>query len=155
MTNPFDLDDAGQREQVQAALAAFLAALDEEEMAQVLADYPFVAEPHFADGVDQLIDHASRVGNAEALFRLQGQLELLHDVLAVQGESDAERALRSFLYAVDEDEAVAVFEQEAALLRSAEVRSALFSLEAGDPESDMHLEERRTLWQRLVTTKDG
>lgn len=153
MSNPFDLDDAGQRERVQTALEAFLAAQNEDEMAQVMADYPFVAEPRFTDGVDQLVDHASRVGNADALFRLQGQLELLHDVLATQDESDAERALGAFLYAADEDEAIAVFEEEAALLRSPEARAALYAIEAGDPESDMHLEERRALWQRLAGMK--
>lgn len=150
MTTPFNFDDPNRREQVQAALEAFLAAQDEDEMAQVLADYPFVAEQHFAAGVDQLIDHASRVGNADAVFRLQGQLALLQDLQAMQGESDAERALHAFLFAEDEDEARAVFEREAALLRSPEARTAIFALEAGDPESDLHLEERRALWQKLV-----
>ncbi|MEZ4835503.1 MAG: hypothetical protein R2873_26520 [Caldilineaceae bacterium] len=150
MSSPFDFDDPGRRERVRLALEAFLAAVDEDEMAQVVADYSFVAESRFADGVDQLIDHASRVGDADALFRLQGQLELLQSVLAMQGESAGERALHAFLYAADEDEAADVFAREATLLKSAEVRAALFALEAGDPESDLHLEVRRALWQRLV-----
>ncbi|MEZ4638852.1 MAG: hypothetical protein R2856_28460 [Caldilineaceae bacterium] len=45
---------------MRLALEAFLAAVDEEEMAQVVADYSFVAESRFADGVDQLIDRLAR-----------------------------------------------------------------------------------------------
>ncbi|MEZ4638853.1 MAG: hypothetical protein R2856_28465 [Caldilineaceae bacterium] len=48
------------------------------------------------------------MGDADALFRLQGQLELLQSVLAMQGEC-RERALHAFLYAADEDEAADVF----------------------------------------------
>lgn len=146
----FDLDDPTEREQVRAALEAFLAAQDELEMAQVVEDFPFAAQRPFGAGVRELIEHASRVGDAEALLRLQGQLELLQFALANHAQSDDERALLAFLYALDDAAATEVFQRNAAQLRSAAVRKALFALEADDPESDLHLEQRRSLWQRLV-----
>ncbi len=149
MTNTFNFNDPVQRERVRLALEAFLAAEDEDEMAEVIADYPFVAETQFERGVEQLIDHASQAGDPDALFRLRAQLELRYSVLAMDVEDEDEQALHAFLFAADEAAATAIFEQYAQVLHTPAMEKALYALEAADPESDLHLEERRALWRRL------
>jgi thioredoxin-like negative regulator of GroEL len=150
MLTPFSVDDPENREAVQEAFEAFLAATSVEEMDEVVEDYPFVTEPAFEAGVNRMIEHASRVGEAEAIFRLQEQLALLQEVAGVELLSPEELAVEEFVYAEEEADAVSIFEENADFLRSDQATQMIFALEAGDPESHLHLEARRQLWRKLA-----
>jgi thioredoxin-like negative regulator of GroEL len=150
MLTPFSVDDPENRETVQEAFEAFLAATSVEEMDEVVEDYPFVTEPAFEAGVNRMIEHASRVGEAEAIFRLQEQLALLQEVAGVELLSPEELAVEEFVYAEEEADAVSIFEENADFLRSDQAAQMIFALEAGDPESHLHLEARRQLWRKLA-----
>jgi thioredoxin-like negative regulator of GroEL len=150
MLTPFSVDDPENREAVQEAFEAFLAATSVEEMDEVVEDYPFVTEPAFEAGVNRMIEHASRVGEAEAIFRLQEQLALLQEVAGVELLSPEELAVEEFVYAEEEADAVSIFEENADFLRSDQAAQMIFALEAGDPESHLHLEARRQLWRKLA-----
>jgi thioredoxin-like negative regulator of GroEL len=150
MLTPFSVDDPENREAVQEAFEAFLAATSVEEMDEVVEDYPFVTEPAFEAGVNRMIEHASRVGEAEAIFRLQEQLALLQEVAGVELLSPEELAVEEFVYAEEEADAVSIFEENADFLRSDQATQMIFALEAGDPESHLHLEARRQLWRQLA-----
>lgn len=142
--------DDDERASVQAAIEAFLAANSEDEMRDVVADYPFVVDPPFNAILEQMIDHAARAGQPEAMFHLQAQIATLETVLRQDAASPAESAVDAFLYAQDEAEATSIFAESGDLLRTDEATHLLFSLEAGDPEGHLHLEARRQLWRRLV-----
>ncbi len=154
MSSPILPDNDDERASVQEALEAFLAAHSEEEMADVVEDYPFVADPQFTAVLEQMIEHAGRAGQPEAMFRLQEQITTLEDVLRDQAATPTEEMVEEFLYAQDEEEAASIFAENADLLRSPEASSLLFSLEASDPESHLHLEARRQLWRRLIGADD-
>lgn len=145
-------DDAGARASIQEAIEAFLAADSAHAMQTVVDDYPFVANPGFNEILEQMIEHASRAGQPEAMFHLQAQIEMLEDVLRQDASSPVQAGLEAFLYAEDDERAAAIFAENADLLRSDEAAMLLFSLEASDPESHLYLEARRQLWQRLTAT---
>jgi hypothetical protein len=150
MTAPFPPDDAEAKATVQEAIEVFLSANSPDEMAEVVATYPFVAEAHFNEILEQMIEHASRAGQPEAMFHLQEQIAILEEVLREDAATPVERTVEDFLYAEDEEEARSIFAANAALLRTDEAAKLLFSLEASDPESHLHLETRRQLWQHLA-----
>jgi thioredoxin-like negative regulator of GroEL len=151
MPSPVLPDNDSERASVQEAIEAFLAAHSEEEMEEVVADYPFVADPQFTAVLEQMIEHAGRAGQPEAMFRLQEQIATLEDVLRGQAATPTEKTVEAFLYAQDDEEAASIFAENADLLRSEEASRLLFSLEASDPESHLHLEARRQLWRRLTS----
>jgi cobalamin-dependent methionine synthase I len=151
MTTPFSIDDPANRVTVQAALDAFLEATSLEEMEEVVDEFPFVVDAQFEEGINRMIEHASRVGEADALLRLQEQLALLHEITRPEVLSPVEEAVEAFLYAEEEADAVAVFEEDPELLRSEQAAQIIFAVEAGDPESHLHLEARRQLWRELVS----
>lgn len=152
MTQPFNFEDPESRATVQQALEAFLAAESPSEMQVLVEEFPFMVEEEFEAGVQRMIDHAARVGEAEAQLRLQEQMALLYQILAPESASDLEQAVEAFLYADTESDAEIVFATQAELLRSDQAAQLLFGVEAGDPESFQHLESRRDLWQRLVSS---
>jgi hypothetical protein len=154
MHSPHLPENADEKASVQEAIEAFLAAHSEEEMAEVVEDYPIVADPQFTVILEQMMEHAGRAGQPEAMFHLQEQIATLEDVLRGQAATPTEEMVEEFLYAHDEEEAALIFAENADLLRSAEASSLLFSLEASDPESHLHLEARRQLWRRLASTDD-
>jgi hypothetical protein len=154
MTTPFLPDDAEAKATVQEAIEAFLAANSPDEMADVIATYPFVADPRFDEILEQMIEHASRAGQPEAMFHLQEQIAILEEVLREDAATPVERMVEEFLYAEDEEEATSIFAENADLLRTDEAANFLFSLEASDPESHLHLETRRQLWQSLSGATD-
>jgi hypothetical protein len=155
MSIPFSIDDPENKETVQEAFEAFLAATSVEEMDEVVEDYPFVTEPAFEAGVNRMIEHASRVGEAEAIFRLQEQLALLQEVIGVELLSPEEAIVETFLYTEEEGDAVVFFEENEEFLSSARAEQMIFAFEAGDPESHLHLEARRELWRQLSSAARG
>jgi hypothetical protein len=154
MPAPFLPDNADDQSTMQEALEAFLAAASVEEMVDVVEDFPFVAEPQFTAILEQMIEHAARAGQPEAMFHLQEQIEMLEEALRQDAATPVEAAVEEFLYALDEEEARLFFAENTDLLGSAEASNLLFSLEASDPESHLHLEARRQLWRRLVSNDD-
>lgn len=149
MPNSYSIEEPEDRSNLQQAVEAFLAANGEEEMNAVVEEFPFVGDEHFAGVLEQMLDHAARAGEPEAMFHLQNQVALLEETLGYGALSAVEQAIEDFLYAEDDD-VEAVFAQNASLLRSDEAAQLLFAMEAGDAESHLLLEERRLLWRRLV-----
>ncbi len=136
--------------QVQAALEQFLAVGTLEEMQELVDLYPFMREMAFDNSVQRLIEHAIRVGEPEAVLRMQEQMDLLNRALRASHASPVERAVEDFLYAFDDEEATEIFHAQAELLRLPAAAKILFDVESGDPESAILLESRQALWQRLT-----
>lgn len=149
MSASYTIEEPEEQPNLQQGIDAFLAALDEEEMRTVVEDYPFVTGEQFAGILEQMLEFASRAGEPEAMFHLQEKIALLQETLGEGALSEVERAIEAFLYAGAED-VDAVFAEYAGLLRSNEAAQLLFSMEAGDPESLLLLEERRALWRQLA-----
>lgn len=63
--------------------------------------------------------------------------------------SPVARAVETFLQAEDETAARAIFQEKEEQLRSPQAAQLLASIEAGDPESHLYLEQRRALWRTL------
>lgn len=147
MTDLFD--GAHDSVQLQSALEEFLNVNSVEEMQALLERYPFMETVEFDNSVQRLIEHAIRVGEAEAVMHLQEGMDLLNRALRDSHASPLERAVEDFLYAFDDEEATEVFHQHSDMLRSQEAASLLFAVEAGDPESAALLESRQHLWREL------
>ena len=150
MPDPYPIDDPEPTASGQQALEAFLAAATVEEMADVVDTFPFVTDPEFEAGVERMLQHAARAGEPEAMFRIQEQIALLQQVTGSEATSPVEEAVEAFLYAMREEDAEAIFAEQAEWLDSEEAATLIFSLEAGDPESQLHMETRRQLWHRLA-----
>ena len=139
MTDDIDTtqDDA------QAALQAFLNAQEFDEMEAALDEYPLLGEPEFEDAVDKLIEHASAMGDAEAVLRFQDRLDLLYDVLDNLGATPLEEAAEAFLNAEAGEESEAVYAQYEEWLDSDEAVAFLDSMEPADAETAQFLAEKR------------
>jgi hypothetical protein len=138
-------------EEMQRLLDAFIDADDMAEMAELLEEYPLLAEEAFAQNVARLIEHAARMGESEAMLRLQSRMELLDDILD-QDASPLELAVQDYLLAPDEEEAASIFQEEADLLRSDEAEQMLFTMEAVTPADQAHLDQRQRLWRQLMAS---
>jgi len=135
--NPIQDDDT------QAALQAFLNAQEFEEMEAALDEHPLLGEPEFEDAVDKLIEHASAMGDAEAVLRFQDRLDILYDVLDNLGATPVEEAVEAFLNAEPGADSVAVYAQYAEWLDSDEAPAFLESMQPADPETAQFLAEKR------------
>lgn len=136
-------------EEMQQLLDAFIEADDLDEMADLLDASPLLADEEFTQHVARLIEHAARMGESEAMLRLQSRMELLDAVLD-QDASPLELAVQDYLLALDEEEAAAIFEEEADLLGSDEAEQMIFSMEAVTPADQGHLDQRQRLWRQLA-----
>lgn len=134
---PGDEDDA------RAALQAFLNAEDFDEMEEAVDSHPLLADPTFEQAVDKLIEHASTLGDAEAVLRFLDRLDLLYDVLDNLGATPIEEAVEAFLNAEAGSESEQVFAQYAEWLDSDEAAAFLEMMEPADPETAQFLRERR------------
>lgn len=130
-------------EDAQAALQAFLNAQEFEEMEAALDEYPLLGEPEFEDAVDKLIEHASAMGDAEAVLRFQDRLDLLYDVLDNLGATPVEEAVEAFLNAEEGADSDAIYAQYEEWLDSDEAAAFLESMEPADPETAQFLAEKR------------
>ncbi len=137
------IDEARDSEEAQAALQAFLNAEDFEEMEAALDEFPLLEEPEFEDAVDKLIEHASSLGDAEAVLRFQDRLDLLYDVLDNLGATPVEEAAEAFLNAEPGADSDAVYAQYEEWLDSDEAAAFLEMMEPADPETAQFLTEKR------------
>lgn len=133
----------------QAALQAFLDAETIEDMEEALDEYPLLAEPAFEQAVDRLIEHASGLGDAEAVLRFQDRLEILYDVLDNLGATPLEEAVEAFLNAEPGQESEEVYAQYRQWLNSDEAGAFLELMEPADPETARFLAERRATLTQL------
>lgn len=137
------IDTTQNDDDAQAALQAFLNAQEFEEMEAALDEYPLLGEPEFEDAVDKLIEHASSLGDAEAVLRFQDRLDLLYDVLDNLGATPVEEAVEAFLNAEAGRESAEVYAQYEEWLDSAEAVAFLELMEPADPETAQFLAEKR------------
>lgn len=142
-------DPALRSADVQAALQAFLDAETTDEMEDALDEHPILGDPTFEQAVDRLIEHASAMGDAEAVLRFQDRLEILYDVLDNLGATPLEEAVEAFLNAEEGEESAAVYAQYAQWLDSDEAGAFLDAMEPADPETAQFLGERRAALARL------
>lgn len=138
-----DTDDA------QAALQAFLNAEEFDEMEAALDEYPLLGESAFEDAVDRLIEHASSLGDAEAVLRFQDRLDLLYDVLDNLGATPVEEAVEAFLNAEEGVESAEVYARYEEWLDSDEAADFLEMMEPADPETAQFLAQKRAALARL------
>lgn len=134
---------AGNEEDAQAALQAFLNAEDFDEMEEAVDVHPLLADPTFEQAVDKLIEHASALGDAEAVLRFQDRLDLLYDVLDNLGATPVEEAVEAFLNAEPGADSAEVYAQYEEWLDSDEAAAFLEMMEPADPETAQFLRERR------------
>jgi hypothetical protein len=141
MTNDIDTtqDDA------QASLQAFLNAQEFEEMEAALDEYPLLGEPEFEDAVDKLIEHASAMGDTDAVLRFQDRLDILYDVLDNLGATPLEEAVEAFLNAEEGADSDAIYAQYEEWLDSDEAAAFLESMEPADPETAQFLAEKQAV----------
>ncbi|MBX3050468.1 MAG: hypothetical protein KF753_03270 [Caldilineaceae bacterium] len=135
--------DNTQESEAQDALQAFLNAEDFGEMEAALDEHSLLGEPAFENAVDKLIEHASAMGDAEAVLRFQDRLDILYDVLDNLGATPVEEAVEAFLNAEEGTESAAVYAQYEEWLDSAEAASFLEMMEPADPETAQFLAEKR------------
>lgn len=133
----------------QAALQAFLDAETFEDMEEALDEYPLLGEPAFEQAVDRLIEHASALGDAEAVLRFQDRLEILYDVLDNLGATPLEEAVEAFLNAEPGQDSEEVYARYRQWLNSDEAGAFLELMEPADPETAQFLAERRGTLARL------
>lgn len=145
------IDTTQNDDDAQAALQAFLNAQEFEEMEAALDEYPLLGEPEFEDAVDKLIEHASSLGDAEAVLRFQDRLDLLYDVLDNLGATPVEEAVEAFLNAEEGRESAEVYAQYEEWLDSAEAVAFLELMEPADPETAQFLAEKRAALAKLRT----
>ncbi|HRJ43725.1 MAG: hypothetical protein KJZ86_14580 [Caldilineaceae bacterium] len=146
MTNDIDTtpDD-----NAQAALQAFLNAEDFDAMEEALDDYPLLGEPSFEQAVEELIEHAGSLGDAEAVLRFQDRLDILYDVLDNLGATPLEEAVEAFLNAEEGTESAEVYAQYEEWLDSDEAAAFLDSVEPVDPETAQFLAQKRAVLTAL------
>ena len=143
------IDEPQKNDDSQAALQAFLNAQEFEEMEAALEEYPLLGEPEFEDGVDKLIEHASEMGDTEAVLRFQDRLDILYDVLDNLGATPLEEAVEAFLNAEEGEESDAIYAQYEEWLDSDEAAAFLEAMEPADPETSQFLAEKRAALAKL------
>lgn len=146
-------DPTHDSEEAQIALQAFLNAEDFDEMEAAVDTYPLLADPSFEQAAERLMEHASSLGDAEAVLRIQDQLDLLYDVLDNLGATPLEEAVEAFLNAEPGEESTQVYADYAEWLDSPEALAFLDSMEPADPETAEILTERRITLMRMQKSK--
>jgi len=147
------IDPNQEIDEAQAALQAFLNAEDFDEMEEAVDAHPLLADPTFEQAAEQLMEHASSLGDPEAVLRIQDRLDLLYDVLDNLGATPLEEAVEAFLNAEPGEQTTDVYAVYAEWLESAEALAFLDSMEPADPETAEILTERRATLVRMQTQK--